>query len=107
MRLPAGTDGSVVVTVDQIDYTFCSADSRSTRQMTTEVEGSCEAIAGASIDDHVLLMLPLPPPQKIPLYDDLDASGSLCLNWNWSRLLENLSDDGATGGIRDHPVVVR
>lgn len=107
MRLPVGTDGLVEVTVDQIDYTFYSAGSRSTRQMTTGVEESCEAIVGASIDDHVLRMLRLLLLQKIPLHDDLDASDSLCLNWNWSRLPVNLSDDGATVGIRDHPVVVR
>lgn len=107
MRLPVGTDGLVEVTVGQIDYTFCSVGSRSTRQMTTVVEESCEAIADASIGDHVLRMLRLLLPQTIPLNGDLDASDSLCLSWNWSRLPANLSDDGATVGIRDHPVVVR
>lgn len=96
----------VEVTVGQIDYTFCSVGSRSTRRMTTGVEESCEAIADASIDGHVLRMLRLLLLQKIPPNDGLDASDSLCLNWNWSKLPVNLSGDGATVGIRDHPVVV-
>lgn len=106
-RHPVGTDDLAVVTVGQIDYTFCSVGSRSTRLMTTGVEESCAAIVDASIDGHVRLMLRLRLPQKIPLSDDLDASDSLCLDWNWSRLLVNLSDDGAIVGIRVHPVVVR
>lgn len=95
------------VTVGQIDYTFCSVGSRSTRQMTTVVEESCEAIVDASFGDHVLRMPRLLLPQMILLNDDLDASDSLCLSWNWSKLPVNLSDDGAIVEIRDHPVVVR
>lgn len=95
------------VTVGQIDYTFCSVGSRSTRQMTTGVEESCEVIVAASFDDHVLRMLQRLLLQKIPPNDDLDASDSLCLSWNWSRWPVNLSDDDATVGNRDHQVVVR
>lgn len=95
------------VTAGQIDYTFCSVDSRSTRQMTTEVEESCEATADASAADPVLRMLRLLLLRKIPPNGDLDASDSPGLSWNWLRLRANLSDDGATVGIRVRPVVVR
>lgn len=96
-----------MVTVDRIDYTFCSVGSRLARRMTTAVEESCEAIVVASSDDHVRPRLRQLLPRKIPPNDDLDASDLPCLSWNWSRLQVSWIDGGATEGIRVHPVVVR
>lgn len=80
--LPAGTDDLAEVTVDRIDYTFCSVGLRLAKRMTTAVEESCEAIVVASADGLVRLTLRQLLLRKIPPNDDLDASGSLCLNWN-------------------------
>lgn len=83
---PVGTDGLAEVTVGRIDYTFCLGGSRLMRQMTrmtTEVEESCEAIVAASDDGHVRLTLRPLLPRMIPQGGDLDASDSLCSNWNW------------------------
>lgn len=108
---PVGTDGLAEVTVDRLDYTFYSVDSRLTKRMTlrmtTVAEESCEAIVVASADGRVRLTLQQLRPQMNPPDGDLDASDLPGLSWNWWSLPVNWIDDGATEGIRDHPVVVR